>query len=116
MAGTPPNPHTWPLLTSLCHSQDRGQGFQHSITDVDNYIAVLVRLEAQSNGASMNGAPTNGAVTNGVPSREELMRAHDNEVIKRGAIAVKQSLLEAEKSMDIETVKNMLMVTKGHGK
>ena len=44
------------------------------------------------------------------------MDAFDDEVVKRGANAVEQSLWEAEKSLDIDTVKQMLMVTRGHGK
>ncbi|KAM3505035.1 hypothetical protein MY10362_003178 [Beauveria mimosiformis] len=81
----------------------RGQGFQHSITDVDNYIKALEHLHA------------NVGAGNKV-SRVEVMGAYDDEVVQRGATAVEQSLCEAEKSLDINTVKQMLMATKGHGK
>ncbi|KAM3477988.1 hypothetical protein MY8738_006195 [Beauveria namnaoensis] len=81
----------------------RGQGFQHSITDVDNYVGALVHLHA-----------TNTAGNN--VSRVDIMGAYDDEVVQRGATAVEQSLCEAEKSLDIHTVKQMLMATKGHGK
>ncbi|KAJ3496914.1 hypothetical protein NLG97_g2311 [Lecanicillium saksenae] len=79
----------------------RGQGFQHSITDVDNYVNALVQLHAAAGGDV---------------SREDVMGTYDNEVVKRGANAVEQSLCEAEKSLDIDTVKQMLMATRGHGK
>ncbi|KAM3558256.1 hypothetical protein ARSEF4850_004685 [Beauveria asiatica] len=81
----------------------RGQGFQHSITDVDNYVQALERLHA-------NVGAGNKA------SRVDVMGAYDDEVVQRGATAVEQSLCEAEKSLDIKTVKQMLMATKGHGK
>ncbi|EGX97237.1 monooxygenase, putative [Cordyceps militaris CM01] len=79
----------------------RGQGFQHSITDVDNYVHALLQL---------HGAAGNSA------SRRAVMGAYDAEVVKRGAAAVEQSLSEAEKSLDVGTVKQMLMATRGHGK
>lgn len=77
---------------------DRGQGLQNAITDVDNYITALGQLRANAG------------------SRQEVMTAYDDEVVERGSEAVKQSLSEADKSLDIETVKQMLMMTKGHGK
>jgi hypothetical protein len=48
--------------------------------------------------------------------RERAVSAHDAELIERGAKAVKQSLQEAEYSLDINTIQKMLMVTKGHGR
>ena len=47
---------------------------------------------------------------------EPAMAAFDAEMIERGATAVKQSLAEAEKSLDPEMVKGMLMATKGFTK
>ena len=44
------------------------------------------------------------------------MSAYDAEMIERGANAVHQSLKEAELSLDINTVNNMLMVRRGHGR
>ncbi|OAA53862.1 Monooxygenase, FAD-binding protein [Cordyceps fumosorosea ARSEF 2679] len=89
----------------------RGQGFQHSITDVENYINALVQLHV----APGDGGKGKGKVT-GEAGRAEVMGAYDDEVVKRGAEAVQQSLCEAEKSLDIGTVKQMLMATKGHGR
>jgi hypothetical protein len=44
------------------------------------------------------------------------MTAYDTEMIERTSKAVKQSLQEAELSMNLETVSKMLMAQKGHGK
>lgn len=44
------------------------------------------------------------------------MAAYDAEMVARGAEAVRQSVQEAEKAFDINTVKTMLMMTKGHGR
>lgn len=44
------------------------------------------------------------------------MTAYDTEMIERTSKAVKQSLHEAEFSMNIETVSKMLMAKQGHGK
>jgi hypothetical protein len=44
------------------------------------------------------------------------MTAYDSEMIERSAKAVKQSLQEAEYSMNLETVGKMLMVKQGHGR
>ncbi|OAQ95688.1 hypothetical protein LLEC1_04300 [Akanthomyces lecanii] len=79
----------------------RGQGFQHSITDVDNYVNALLQLHADAG----NNA-----------SRADVMDAFADEVVKRGVNAVEQSLCEAEKSLHIDTVTQMLMATRGHGK
>jgi ABC-type arginine transport system permease subunit len=81
--------------------KDRGQGFQHSITDVDNYVNALIQLRSPGGDAA---------------SREMIFGAYDSEMIERGAKAVQQSLMEAEKSLDLEKVKEMLIMTRGHGK
>jgi ABC-type arginine transport system permease subunit len=81
--------------------KDRGQGFQHSITDVDNYVNALIQLRSSDSDAA---------------SKEKIFGAYDSEMIERGAKAVQQSLMEAEKSLDLEGVKRMLMVTQGHSK
>jgi hypothetical protein len=49
-------------------------------------------------------------------SRQATLAKYDDEMIGRGAKAVQESLAEAKKSFDIETVKKMLMATRGHGK
>ncbi|KAG6007143.1 hypothetical protein E4U21_006327 [Claviceps maximensis] len=79
----------------------RGQGFQHSITDVDNYVETLTRLELAGGGDAR---------------RANALMNYDAEMISRGAKAVQQSLEEAEKALDPDKIKDMLMVTKGHGK
>ncbi|KFY64911.1 hypothetical protein V496_02941 [Pseudogymnoascus sp. VKM F-4515 (FW-2607)] len=79
----------------------RGQGFQHSITDVDNYVNALIQLRSSSSDAA---------------SREMIFGAYDIEMIERGATAVQQSLIEAENSLDLEKVKKMLMMRQGHSK
>ncbi|KHO01583.1 Aromatic-ring hydroxylase-like protein [Metarhizium album ARSEF 1941] len=79
----------------------RGQGFQHSITDVDNYVKALTGLKTLS---------SNNA------RREAVMASYDDEMIRRGAKAVQESLAEARKSFDLDTVKKMLMATRGHAK
>ena len=84
-----------PLTFSL---QDRGQGFQHCITDAANYVDALVKVHS-------TGRP-----------RAQILDAYDQEMIARGGKAVEQSLSEAEKSLDMEAVKTMLMATKGHGR
>ena len=81
-------------------SADRGQGFQHSITDVAKYVDSLVQLREAGWDAE---------------ARARLIGDYDSEMIERGAKAVQQSLQEAEKSLDLETIGKMLMVTKGHG-
>jgi hypothetical protein len=48
--------------------------------------------------------------------RKAIMSAFDAEMIERTAKAVKQSLQEAEFSMNEETVSKMLMATQGHGR
>ncbi|KND93465.1 hypothetical protein TOPH_01954 [Tolypocladium ophioglossoides CBS 100239] len=78
----------------------RGQGFQHCITDVCNYVDGLVKL--RDAGATVDA--------------DKVMQDYDDEVVERGAKAVRQSLLEAEKSFDLETIQKMLMVTQGHGR
>ncbi len=68
---------------------------------MDNYVNALVELHATAGNS---------------PSRVDVMGAYDDEVVKRGANAVEQSLCEAERSLHIDTVKQMLMATRGHGK
>lgn len=80
---------------------DRGQGFQHSITDVDKYVTALTEINKSSSDFVL---------------REKLMAKYEDEMIRRGGKAVQESLAEAKKSFDLETVKKMLMVTQGHGK
>ena len=87
-------------MLNLALSADRGQGFQHSITDVAKYVDSLVQLRE----AGWDAA-----------TRARLIGNYDSEMVERGAKAVQQSLQEAEKSLDLETIGKMLMVTKGHG-
>ncbi len=47
-------------------------------------------------------------------TRETVMAAYDAEMIERGAKAVKQSLQEAEYSLDVNTIGKMLMARQGH--
>jgi len=77
---------------------DRGQGLQHCITDVRNYVDSLVQVRG------------------GGADAAKAMQDFDDEVVARGAKAVQQSLQEAEKSFDLETIRKMLMVTQGHGR
>ena len=84
--------------------KDRGQGFQHSITDVDNYVNALVELRSA------------GGESGDAASSEKAFEAYDSEMIERGAKAVQQSLMEAENSLDLEKVEKMLMMRQGHGK
>lgn len=81
--------------------KDRGQGFQHSITDVDNYVNALIKLRSSGSDDA---------------SREMIFGTYDSEMIERGAKAVQQSLMEAENSLDLEKVKKMVMMRQGHGK
>ncbi|GJN77154.1 hypothetical protein PLIIFM63780_000643 [Purpureocillium lilacinum] len=76
----------------------RGQGLQHCITDVRNYVDSLVQVRG------------------GGADAAKAMQNFDDEVVARGAKAVQQSLQEAEKSFDLETIRKMLMVTQGHGR
>ena len=79
---------------------DRGQGLQHAIADASNYVDALLKI-----GGSQDGA-----------LRQEVIKAYDDDMIGRGAKAVKLSLQEAENSLDLETVGKMLMVKYGHGR
>lgn len=79
----------------------RGQGFQHAITDVDNYIKALVAVRDASWDADV---------------RRREIGAYDAEVIERGAKAVTQSVQEAALSFDVEKVSKMLMARQGHGR
>ncbi|KAK1546579.1 hypothetical protein CPAR01_00546 [Colletotrichum paranaense] len=78
----------------------RGQGLQHAIIDVQNYINTLSRLRDVRE----------------VTSRKNTMEAYGADVVERGSVAVAQALKEAENSLNPDTVGNMLMVTQGHGR
>ncbi|CRG91781.1 Transient receptor potential cation channel subfamily M member 4 [Talaromyces islandicus] len=80
----------------------RGQGFQHAITDASNYVDALLKLRSSERKTGIE--------------RSETMTAYDTEMIERTAKAVKQSLQEAELSMNLETVSKMLMAREGHGR
>ncbi len=73
---------------------------QHAITDAKNYIDALLSVADHGDAAT----------------RTRVMTAYDSEMVERGAAAVKQSLKEAENSLNIDTVSNMLMATHGHGR
>jgi 2-polyprenyl-6-methoxyphenol hydroxylase-like FAD-dependent oxidoreductase len=75
----------------------RGQGFQHAILDVSQYLDALVKIRE---GAAL----------------ESAISAYDADMIGRGAKAVQQSVQEAEFSMDPKTVGQMLMARQGHGR
>lgn len=78
----------------------RGQGLQNAITDANNYVEALLKI----------GDPHDAA------TRKEVMTAYDAEIVPRGALAVEQSLQEAENAFDVNTISKMLMVRHGHGK
>lgn len=46
--------------------------------------------------------------------RAKALMNYDAEMIGRGSKAVQQSLEEAEKALDPDRIKDMLMMTKGH--
>lgn len=79
----------------------RGQGFQHSITDVESYVNSLVQLRE----AGWESR-----------TREKLISEYDRELIERGARAVKQSLSEADNSLGKGQIEDMLMATVGHSR
>lgn len=81
--------------------KDRGQGFQHSITDVSNYVDALVRLRSSTGDDTL---------------KKEVIKTYNSEIINRDAQAIEESHAEAERSVDIETVRQMVMAKKGHGK
>jgi len=64
-------------------------------------VKTLTRLELAGDGDAL---------------RVEALMNYDAEMIGRGSKAVQQSLEEAEKALDPDKIKDMLMVTKGHGK
>jgi 2-polyprenyl-6-methoxyphenol hydroxylase-like FAD-dependent oxidoreductase len=76
----------------------RGQGFQHAVVDADNYVNALLKIR------------------DGGESREAAIAAYNDEMVPRGATAVEQSLKEASLSMDLESVKKMMMARQGHGR
>ncbi|CAK7234881.1 hypothetical protein SCUCBS95973_009083 [Sporothrix curviconia] len=79
----------------------RGQGFQHAIMDVDNYIKALVAIRDANWDAAV---------------RRREMAAYDADMVERGAKAVTQSVQEAALSFDVEKVGKMLMAQQGHGR
>ena len=87
-----------PWLTAF---KVRGQGFQHSITDVDNYVRAL---------SGLGSSPTDAGL------REKILAEYDAEMVERGSKAVRQSLDEAEKCLDMGRINQMLMATAGHGR
>ncbi|KAK3950731.1 hypothetical protein QBC32DRAFT_8526 [Pseudoneurospora amorphoporcata] len=78
----------------------RGQGFQHAVTDVHNYVQALLAIRDSSGGAD----------------RKEAFAAYDKDMVARGSKAALQALEEAELAMDATSVERMLMVRKGHGR
>ncbi|KAK0647129.1 hypothetical protein B0T16DRAFT_391429 [Cercophora newfieldiana] len=76
----------------------RGQGYQHAVTDADNFVKALVSVRDEGK------------------SREEVIGAYSSDVVERGAQAVTQSLREADMSMDLESTMKMIMAKKGHAK
>ncbi|KAM7213749.1 hypothetical protein V8F06_010883 [Rhypophila decipiens] len=76
----------------------RGQGYQHAVTDVRNFVDAMTKI------------------CHGGEDSKHTMAEYDSELVKRGSEAVMQALKEAELSMNPETVGRMLMVRKGHGK
>jgi len=78
----------------------RGQGFQHAITDAQNYVEALVKIRA----SVVAGA------------REHIMAAYDAEMVERGAKAVQHGNEEARLAVSPKTVRSMRMVTRGHGR
>lgn len=78
--------------------------------DVDLYvgsIAKLLQSEGQEAAATQNG--------DAVAARAKIIGDYEAEMIDRGAKAVQSSLDEGSMSLDVETVKKMVMATKGHG-
>lgn len=69
------------------------------IMDAANYVDAMIEI-------SKYGKPSERA--------ESRMAAFETEMITRGAEAVRQSLSEAEKSVDPELVDKMLLATRGH--
>lgn len=76
----------------------RGQGFQHAVIDVHNYVQALLAI--RDSGAD----------------RKEVFAAYDKDMVERGSKAALQALEEAELAMDATNVEKMLMVRKGHGR
>jgi hypothetical protein len=68
--------------------------------DASNYVDVLLQLR-DSRDTELRG---------------RVMAAFDMEMVERGAKAVNESLQEATKSLNPETVGKMHMATRGHGR
>ncbi|KAG6036870.1 hypothetical protein E4U40_007775 [Claviceps sp. LM458 group G5] len=59
-----------------------GQGWQHAVMDAENYVATILRAE------------------NGIEPPAKVLREYDAEILKRGRIAVQESLQEAKRALD----------------
>jgi len=78
----------------------RGQGLQNAIADAGHYVEVLTEIRELSGDEA---------------ARRKAISAYGSEMVARGAQAVRQSVEEAAKAFDLNTVADMLMVRKGHG-
>jgi len=96
----------------------RGQGFQHAILDANNYVDALVKLHPTVTGSGAGGDTGSDIDSSGKKEdeREKIFGEYNDEMVQRGATAVLQSLKEAELSMDLDSVKRMMMARQGHGK
>ncbi|KAK4442282.1 hypothetical protein QBC34DRAFT_455868 [Podospora aff. communis PSN243] len=88
------------LAGDAAHPQlvTRGQGFQHAVLDAEQYVKALV------------------SVRDGGVDRQEALKTYTADVVERGAKAVRQSLTEAELTMDLESVGKTLMAKQGHAR
>ncbi|KAG5998193.1 hypothetical protein E4U52_001341 [Claviceps spartinae] len=59
-----------------------GQGWQHALTDAENYVATMLRAE------------------NGIELPATAFQKYDAEILRRGRIAVQESLQEAKRALD----------------
>ncbi|KAK3388293.1 hypothetical protein B0T20DRAFT_457386 [Sordaria brevicollis] len=79
----------------------RGQGFQHAVTDVHNYVQALLK------------------VRDSAADRKEVVGRYDEDMVERGSKAALQALREAELAelaMDETGVERMVMAREGHGR
>ena len=76
----------------------RGQGFQHAIADVGNYVQALLDIRDQGK------------------DREEVFGVYDKDMVERGSKAALQAQEEAEKAMDPGNNEKMMMARTGHGR
>ncbi|CAK7238685.1 MAG: hypothetical protein STHCBS139747_000103 [Sporothrix thermara] len=79
----------------------RGQGFQHAITDVDNFVKAMVATRDANWDTDV---------------RRREFATYNAEIVERGAKAVTQSVQEAALSFDVEKMTKMLMARLGHGR